>query len=208
MTPNKVIHMIDTETTSLSASAGVMREVAIVSLYCDRRGQIYQKREFETKLPTLPRQWDDKTLAFTKKAHGLGEQNYRQALGIYDDQDTDTVSKQRSIAIGNTLKYIEGQTSLGIKPDQHLWILNHPEFDLPFLEKACIELRDLVGHSNIFDLRSLMFGAGFNKSECYAFGNEAKTLNKDKVYHSALGDCYIQLDTLHLAGLLEKLALV
>ena len=207
MTPNKMIHMLDTETTSLSAKNGVMREVAIVSLSFDRRGTVIKKSEFQINLSTVPSWWDDDTLTFTLTAHRIDPKHSMEALSILEESTVRLAVAQREEAMRKFSEYLQEQTKGKLKPAQHLWIFNHPEFDIPFLEKEGLDFRKLVGHSNIFDMRSLLFGAGFNKYQCYAFGEEARTLNREGVYHTALGDCYIQLDTLYLAGLLTKLAL-
>ena len=201
----KMVHMIDTETTSLSAKNGVMREFAVVTHQFDQEGGFLCLTQQLTRLPTLIGQWDKKTLEFTRKALSLGHRELATALLIYDPEDLDMVLAKRDVSQACIKDYIRQQLRLLTDKADHSWVFNHPEFDIPFLEQAGVDFRAEVGHSNVYDMRSLMIGAGYGKKQCYQIAEEARQTRPDQVAHTALGDCHLQMAQLIKADAIRKL---
>ena len=202
----KMVHVIDTETTSLSSNTGVMREFGIVTHQFDQEGGFLTYTQQRTVLPTLFKQWDKETLEFTRKALGIyAPEDLDLVLGIYDPEDSDLVLAERDLAKACIKAYIRQQLRLLTDKADHSWIFNHPEFDIPFLEQVGVDFRAEVGHSNVYDMRSLMIGAGYGKKQCYQIAEEARQTLPDQVAHTALGDCHLQMTQLIKADAIRKL---
>lgn len=201
----KMVHVIDTETTSLSPDGGVMREFAVVTHQFDQEGGFLCMTQQLTKLPTLFGQWDKKTLEFTRKALSLDHHELATALLVYDPSALDMVLAERDLAQACIKAYISQQLRLVTDKADHGWVFNHPEFDIPFLEQAGIDFRAEVGYSNVYDMRSLMIGAGYGKKQCYQIAEEARQTLPDQVAHTALGDCHLQMTQLIKADAIRKL---
>lgn len=201
----KMVHVIDTETTSLSSNTGVMREFGIVTHQFDQEGGFLTYTQQRTVLPTLFKQWDKDTLEFTRKALSLSHHEVAQALSIYNPEDLDLVLGERDLAQACIKDYIRQQLRLLPDKASHSWVFNHPEFDVPFIEDAGVDFRKEVGHSNVYDMRSLMIGAGYGKKQCYQLAEEARQRLPDQVAHTALGDCHLQMTQLIMSEVIRKL---
>ena len=201
----KMVHVIDTETTSLSSNTGVMREFGIVTHQFDQEGGFLCMTQQLTKLPTLFWHWDKKTLEFTSNALNLNHHELATTLLVYDHSALDLVLAERDLAQACIKAYIRRQLRLLPDKASHGWIFNHPEFDIPFLEQAGVDFRAEVGHSNVYDMRSLMIGAGYGKKQCYQIAEEARQTLPDQVAHTALGDCHLQMTQLIKADAIRKL---
>lgn len=201
----KMVHVIDTETTSLKPDGGVMREFAVVTHQFDQEGGFLCMTQQLTKLPTLFGQWDKKTLEFTRNALSLDHHELATALLVYDPSALDMVLAERDLAQACIKAYIRQQLRLVKDKADHSWIFNHPEFDIPFLEQAGVDFRAEVGHSNVYDMRSLMIGAGYGKKQCYQIAEEARQRLPDQVAHTALGDCHLQMTQLIISEAIRNL---
>lgn len=184
-----MIIMIDTETTSLSPSNGVAHQLA----YYAYDGVEHQ--ELQVDLPTTEDHWDANTLKWAQRNDTLPEIAYGRS--------SDWISEARMSEASwfvTSLKRIKA--GAGRRPISV--VFKHPEFDIPFLEQEGIDIRELFGHRNIYDLNSLVRGyyAGQypNGSLTTHLRLTEAHFKVGKVPHTALEDCKLQMDQLRKAN--------
>lgn len=187
-----IIVMIDTETTSLTPeTGGCVHQIGILAQEVATNKTATTIIEQCFYLPTLESHWNAVTLAWAKNH-------------IPDAVQETLVSNMTYPAVENerqqTLSVVEATLRELKNHKQPIKVIfQHPEFDLPFLEEAGIDVRTILGYRNVHDLGSLILGYYAGRFPDTNSERMVEALYKRTVgNHTALGDCRAQMQRLSL----------
>lgn len=204
----KYILMIDTETTSLDHTTGVIRELGmvIVKAYRERgRTMMEEVAKLCCLYPVQREDWDSKTLEFASKADSnSGAGRLPSLLLEWERLSRDTIVKQRlesAKAANNFINHYEATLEGGLDA-----VINHPQFDIPFMRDAGTDLVKMVKYNRIWDLNSLLLGGVSGGDSSTISSRYKKVQSRYRSPHDAIGDCWAQLNKLNsvnFAGLVD-----
>ena len=187
-----IIVMIDTETTSLSPeTGGCVHQIGILAkeVASDKTATSIIERCFY--LPTLESHWDAVTLAWAKSHIPAAVEETLASAMIY--QEVENMRQQTLSVVEATIRELKNYK----KPIKV--IFQHPEFDLPFLEEAGIDVRNILGYRNVHDLGSLILGYYAGRfSDTNSERMVEALYRRTRGDHNALGDCRAQMQRLAL----------
>ena len=163
----------------------------------------------EIILPTTIDSWSRDTLNWTiDNAKKTGSPYVSTAsLGITLSLDETAYLNARKDKDLEVYDQLVKATKLGTTVSaNHYWFFNHPEFDVPFLDTLWMPLnfRALVGHSNVYDMRSALLGYGLSKKQTYNLA--AASVSSHRAAHTALADAISQLTQLIRSGVADRIA--
>lgn len=187
-----IIVMIDTETTSLTPEdGGCVHQIGILAkeVATDKTATTLLEQCFY--LPTLESHWNADTLAWAKRHIPDAVQETLTSIMPYPEVEN---KRQQTLSVvAATLRELKNHQ----KPIKA--IFQHPEFDLPFLEEASVDVRTILGYRNVHDLGSLILGYYAGRFPDTNSERMVEALYKRTVGdHNALGDCRAQMQRLAL----------
>lgn len=187
-----IIVMIDTETTSLSLeTGGCVHQIGILAkeVAPDKTATSIIEQCFY--LPTLESHWNADTLAWAKSHIPDAVEETLVSSMTYPEVENER--QQTLSVVAATLRELKNHK----QPTKA--IFQHPEFDLPFLEEAGIDVRTILGYRNVHDLGSLILGYYAGRFPDTNSERMVEALYKRTVgNHTALGDCRAQMQRLAL----------
>lgn len=189
-----IILMIDCETTSLNPHVGVAHQLGFYAVNPNTNESILAE---VIHLPTMPSDWDKSTLDWARKQPALVN-NSLPDHGL----DRDTVTEQRLLREDTARELVVWLKNYSARSGLPVAVVAaHPEFDLPFYERSGIDLRKEFGHSNVYDLKSMLlahYAASYPEHGTKKMIDAAYSRTKGD--HTALGDCIAQMKRLKGAG--------
>lgn len=187
-----IIVMIDTETTSLSPeTGGCVHQIGILAQGVTTNKTATTLIEQCFYLPTLESHWDATTLAWAKRHIPDAVEETLAPSMTYPEVETER--QQTLSVVVATLRELKN-CNRPIKV-----IFQHPEFDIPFLEEAGIDVRNILGYRNVHDLSSLILGYYAGRFPDTNSERMVEALYKrTRGDHNALGDCRAQMQRLAL----------
>lgn len=189
-----IVLMIDTETTALNPNHGVLRQFGCYAVRPNPRAKAGYDEEMmlEVDFPVLPSMWDSSTLQWAIR-NGTAPEPIDPALTDYD-----SIQRLRDASYQQVSAVLKGYLS---KWPKVAVVFRHPEFDIPFLEQAGIDIRRLVGHRNVYDLSSLLIGFAAGR---YPSEDTSKMIDgwhkRYPAAHTAVEDCKQQMRLLASVG--------
>lgn len=187
-----IIVMIDTETTSLTPeNGGCVHQIGILAqaVATDKTATTILEQCFY--LPTLESHWNATTLEWAKRHIPDAVQETLVSNMTYPEVENER--QQTLSVVAATLRELKNHKQ-PIKV-----IFQHPEFDLPFLEEAGIDVRSILGYRNVHDLASLILGYYAGRFPDTSSERMVEALYKrTRGDHNALGDCRAQMQRLAL----------
>lgn len=185
-----IIVMIDTETTSLTPeTGGCVHQIGILAQEVTTNKEATSIIEQCFYLPTLESHWNESTLSWAKRHIPEAVAETLSSTSSYPEVENE---RQQTLSIVEaTLRELKNRKQ-PIKV-----IFQHPEFDLPFLEEAGIDVRSILGYRNVHDLGSLILGYYAGRFPDTNSDRMVEALYKRTVGdHNALGDCRAQMQRL------------
>lgn len=177
---NTVIKIVscDTETTGLSYKTHCIRAIglSIATVNLATGCEVAERLRAEASGIPYAQYWDPETLEWAKEQSSWPAKPYVEAL--------DDIHQELREFLASYIEECELHEAL--------WVFNHPEFDVPFLEQVLPDFRKVVNYKCIFDLQSMMIGKLGIHGKNKALQEQKERLGP--VTHGALEDADRQLD--------------
>lgn len=189
--PKLILVSLDTETTSLAHTEGVMWQCGLAAALIHSDGS---QMQLPTSLSEInfPAKWTNPE-SF-KWTMGTLSGRLRSEVDSWQSMSEEDIAIARGRAAAQLkVQLIALQTNAYYQAVPIVVVMRHPDFDVPFVEQE-VPLRSIVGYRSIFDLTSILAGY-FGASGLPTAGDAFKSTNRGrgKTAHTAMKDAEDQL---------------
>lgn len=195
-----IVVSCDTETTSLNHFNGHAWAVGLYAVLIDKENNTWHEVLTEEYIiPVHPSLWDKATLQWARENCGNRLLNML-AKTVSNLVPQSTLHTAQRSTRDTFIPYINAINFRREEVDNILWVFNHPDFDVPFIEQILPSFKDRVGYRNIKDMQSLIEGhLGFAAAKEFMDENKPEA----GIAHTALADAIAQWELLWKSGAIK-----
>lgn len=205
MTKSIRVISADCETTALSAHEGWAWAIGFA--WADyANGKLLDIIQSKVIYIPIPKAyWNAETFKFCMQHDPLTINKLMVAAHELNIKDPHTIMLHNAISVAQEIKDLVKTTIAGLAHREYIVVTNHPDFDIPFIERAFPGIKDEKQggfyYRAIKDMQSLLEGhLGIQGCKDY-LDSRKKAFGEPK--HTALEDAVAQLKTLVMSGAIK-----